>query len=112
MYIFMYIASPYDVKDVHYSISKSIHLHKMYYISGRWRREEGAAAPMIKTVVVVGGALKSARFDRDYPQGNMLKCTNEPDSVFRGRHFLRQRSARSDDNPQHATVNTCILGIL
>ena len=44
----MYIVSCYNVKDVHYSFSKNIHLHKMYYISGRWRREEGAAAPMIK----------------------------------------------------------------
>ena len=37
MYIFMYIVSIYDVKDVHYS-SKNIHLHKMYYISGVERR--------------------------------------------------------------------------
>ena len=88
----MYVASSYDVTDVQYSISKSIHLHKMYYISDRWRREEEAPAPIIKTVVVVGGTLKSARFDGDYPQGTMLRCTNESDSVFRGRHFLRQRS--------------------
>ena len=44
----MYMVSCYDVKDVHYSFSKNIHLHKVYYICGRWRREEGAAAPMIK----------------------------------------------------------------
>ena len=44
MYIFMYIVSCYDVKDVHYCFSKNILLHKMNYISGRWRREEGAAA--------------------------------------------------------------------
>ena len=49
MYVFMYIISCYNVYDVHYSFSKNIHLHKMYYISGRWRREEGAAAPMIKS---------------------------------------------------------------
>ena len=48
MYILMYIVSCYDVKDVRYSFSKNIYLHKMYYISGRWGREEGAAAPMIK----------------------------------------------------------------
>ena len=48
MYIFMYIVSCYDVKDVHYSFSKDIHLHKMHYINGRWSREEGEAAPMIK----------------------------------------------------------------
>ena len=49
MYIFMYIVSCYDVKDVHYCFSKDIHLHEMYCISGRWRREEGAAARMIKS---------------------------------------------------------------
>ena len=59
MYIFMYIVYCYNVKDVHYSFSKNIHLHKMYYISGRWRKEEGAAAPMIEKVVV-RGTLKSA----------------------------------------------------
>ena len=59
MYIFMYIVSCYDVKEVHYSFSKNIHLHKMYYISGKWRREVGAAVPMIK-IVVVRGMLKSA----------------------------------------------------
>ena len=58
MYIFMYIVSYYGVKDVHYSFSKNIHLHKMYYISDRWRREEGAS-PMIEKVVV-RGTLKSA----------------------------------------------------
>ena len=47
----MYIVSCYDVKDVHYSFSKNIHLHKLYYISGRWLREEGAAAPMIKQLL-------------------------------------------------------------
>ena len=41
MYICMYIVSCYDVKDVYYSFSSNIHFHKMYYISGRWRREEG-----------------------------------------------------------------------
>ena len=51
MYIFMYIDSSYDVKDVHYSFSKDIHLHKMCYINGRWRREEGAAAQMIKKLL-------------------------------------------------------------
>ena len=51
MYIFMYIVSCYDVKVVHYSFSKNIHLHKMYYISGRWRREKGEAAPMIETLL-------------------------------------------------------------
>ena len=55
----MHIVSCYDFKDVHYSISKNIHLHKMYYISGRWRREKGAGAPIIK-IVVVRGMLKSA----------------------------------------------------
>ena len=30
MYIFMYIVSPYDFKDAHYSFYKNIHLHKMY----------------------------------------------------------------------------------
>ena len=50
MYIFMYIVSIYDVKDVHYS-SKNIHLHKMYYISGKWRREEVASAPTIKKLL-------------------------------------------------------------
>ena len=49
MYIFMYIVSCYDVKDVHYSFSTNIHLHKMHYINGRWRREEGEAATMIKS---------------------------------------------------------------
>ena len=44
MYIFMYIVSCYDVKDVHYSFSKNSHLHKTYCISGSWRREERAAA--------------------------------------------------------------------
>ena len=47
----MYIVSCHNVKDVHYSFSKNIHLHKMYYISGSWRREEGAAAPMIKKLL-------------------------------------------------------------
>ena len=42
MYILMYIISCYDGKDVHYSFPKKIHRHKMYYISGRWRRAEGA----------------------------------------------------------------------
>ena len=51
MYIFMYIVSRYDVKDFNDSFSKNIHLHKMYYISGRWRREEGAAATMIKKLL-------------------------------------------------------------
>ena len=51
MYIFMYIVSCYNAKDVHYSFSKSIHLHKMYYISGRWRREEGAAAPVVTNLL-------------------------------------------------------------
>ena len=46
MYIFK------DVKDVHYTFSKDIHLHKIYYISSRWRREEGAAAPMIKRLML------------------------------------------------------------
>ena len=55
----MYIVSCYDVKEVHYSFSKNIHLHKMYYISDKWHREVGAAAPMIKRVVV-RGILKSA----------------------------------------------------
>ena len=41
MYIFMYIVSCFDVKDVHYFFSKNIHLYKMYYISGKWHREEG-----------------------------------------------------------------------
>ena len=50
MYIFMHIVSWYNVKDVHYTFSKDIHLHKIYYISSRWRREEGAAAPMKKKV--------------------------------------------------------------
>ena len=47
MYIFMCVVS-YDVKMC-YSFSKNIHLHKMYYISGRWRRDEGVAAPVIKS---------------------------------------------------------------
>ena len=47
MYIFMYISSCYDVKDVHFSFSKNIHLHKVYYICGKWRREVGAAVSMI-----------------------------------------------------------------
>ena len=47
----MYMISCYDVKNVHHSFSKNIYLHKMYYISGRWLREEGAAAPMIKELV-------------------------------------------------------------
>ena len=51
MYIFMYIVSCYDVKDAHYSFSKNIHLHKMYCISGRWRREEGAATRMINKLL-------------------------------------------------------------
>ena len=59
MYIFMYIVSHYNVKDVHYSFSKNIHLHNINYISGSWRREEGAAAPMIKKVFI-RGTLKSA----------------------------------------------------
>ena len=53
MYIFMYIVSCYDVKEVHCSFSKYIHLNKMYYISGKCHREVGAAAPMIKVVVVL-----------------------------------------------------------
>ena len=28
-----------------------------------------------------------------HPQGNMLRCTDEPDAAFRGRHFLRHKSA-------------------
>ena len=48
MYIFMYISSCYDVKDVHFSFSKNIHLHKMYYICGKWHREVGVAVSMIK----------------------------------------------------------------
>ena len=28
-----------------------------------------------------------------HAQGNMLICTNEPDSVVRGCHFLRHKSA-------------------
>ena len=51
MYRFMYIVSCYDVKDVHYSFSKNIHLHKMYYVSDRRRREEGAATAMIKKLL-------------------------------------------------------------
>ena len=51
MYILMYIVSCYNVKDVHYSVSENIHLHKMYYISGRWRREVGAGAPEIKKLL-------------------------------------------------------------
>ena len=35
-----------------------------------------------------------------------LRFTNEPDSVFKGRHFLRHKSTSSDDNPQHATVHS------
>ena len=57
MYMFMYIVSCYDVKDAHYSFSKNIHLHRIHYISGRWHREEGEAAPII---VVVRGTLKFA----------------------------------------------------
>ena len=45
MYIFMYVVSCYDVKDVHCSFSKNIHLHKIYYISGR------GGAPMIKKLL-------------------------------------------------------------
>ena len=48
MYIFMYIVSRYNVKDVHYSFSKNIHLHKMNYISSSWRRD---AAPIIKKLL-------------------------------------------------------------
>ena len=59
VYIFMYIVSCYDVKDVHYSFSKNIHLQKMHYISGRWRREEGVATLMIKKVIF-RGTVKSA----------------------------------------------------
>ena len=59
MYIFMYIVSCYDVKEVHYSFSKNIRLNKMYYISGKCYREVDAAAPMIK-IVVVRRMLKSA----------------------------------------------------
>ena len=51
MYIFMYIVSHYNVKDVHYFFSKTIHLHKMNYVSSSWRREEGAAAPVIKKLL-------------------------------------------------------------
>ena len=51
MYIFMHIVLCYDIKDAHYSFSKNIHLHKMYYISCRWCREEGAAVPMIKKLL-------------------------------------------------------------
>ena len=59
MYIFMNIVSCYDVKDVDYPFSKNIHLQKIYCLSGRWRREEGAAASIGKRVVV-RGTLKSA----------------------------------------------------
>ena len=59
MYLFMYINFCYDVKDVHYSFSKNIYLHKIHHISGKWCREVGAATPMIK-IVVVRGTLKSA----------------------------------------------------
>ena len=51
MYIFMYIVSRYNVKDVHCFFSKNIDLHKINYVSGSWRREEGAAAPMIKKLL-------------------------------------------------------------
>ena len=40
VYIYVY-SFLFNVKDVHYSFSKNINLHKIYYISGRWRREEG-----------------------------------------------------------------------
>ena len=59
MYLFIYIVSRYNVKDVHYSFSKNIHLHKMKYISGSWFRGEEAAAPITK-IVVVRGTLKPA----------------------------------------------------
>ena len=58
MHIFRHIVSCYNVKDVHYSFSKNIHLNKMYYVSDRWRREDGTSAPMITKVV--RGTLKSA----------------------------------------------------
>ena len=57
MYIFMYVVSCYDIKDVQYSFSKNIHLHKMYYICGRWRREEGGRP---NDENVVRGTLKPA----------------------------------------------------
>ena len=47
--IYLCIFSCYDVKDVHYSFSENIHLHKIY----KWqvRREEGAVPPMIKKLL-------------------------------------------------------------
>ena len=51
MHIFRHIVSCYNVKDVHYSFSKNIHLNKMYNVSDRWRREDGTSAPMITKVV-------------------------------------------------------------
>ena len=59
MYIFMYVVSCFDAKGVHYSFSRTIQFHKIYYISGKWHREVGAADLMIK-IVVVRGTLKSA----------------------------------------------------
>ena len=59
MNIFLYIVSCYDVKEVHYSFSKNIHLNKKYYISGKCHREVGAAAAMIK-IFVGRGMLKFA----------------------------------------------------
>ena len=72
MYIFMNIVSCYDVKDVDYSFSKNIHLQKIYYISGRWRREEGAAASMRKRVVVRGFHFISSLFNHGSPV-NLLR---------------------------------------
>ena len=51
MYIFMYIFSCYDVKDVHCSFSKNIHLHKMPCISGVGR---AGGHPNHKKVIVRG----------------------------------------------------------
>ena len=49
MYIFMHIVSCHNV---HYSISKNTHLHKKYYISGRWRKWKGEAAPTIERLLL------------------------------------------------------------
>ena len=58
MYIFMYIVSCYDVKDVPYSFSKSVHLHKLYLkMAGGIERRGGH--PNHKKVVA-RGMLKSA----------------------------------------------------
>ena len=83
MYIFMYIVSRYNVKDVHYSFSKNIHLHKMNYISGSGRREEGAAAPIIKKVVV-RGTLKSAI---KTTSATALFYLEKGESLYPTRHF-------------------------